>query len=1168
VKIATTRTRRLTLSIAGILALTAGLIFGSGLAVPSGSWVTTDSMSEARANAAAVLLADGRVLIIGGDNGSGVSASVEAYGLDDAFGALAPMHAARARHTATLLPDGRVLVVGGSTLGEGVTNSVEVYSPADDSWDFAASLSDARSGHSATLLPDGRVLIAGGEGPGGAALSSLEAYNFLDDSFSSAGSLSNARSGHAAALSGRLIPGANSLVDPLVLFIGGSNGSAPLASVEAYNPANGQVSSAGNLPEPRQGASASTLMGGWVYVAGGNDGSADLASGLIIKSDLSINPSAASLSVPRSGHVAVVLPDNNCVLLAGGSGSSGVDIYTPWVDVIHATGSMSAARNGAAVAPLAYPGRLLVAGGSGSGSAELYGFATVRTDKEDYQPGEVVTVTGEGWAPGESVELVFNEAPAQHEPEIFYATADASGNIFNDEKPLELHDLGVRYYLVATGADSGESARNTFSDAPSADIDQCRTGTADDPHGCDTTPPKSSNTGWVNGNAGSQTAHYAEGLSIGYRTRMEQVPTGSGNIVLFLGYDTKHSAHVALDFLTHYQCLEPHAAFIHTAETITPTDGTSFSGPAPSTGAIPAPDFAGNGAPGGTTPTDALDDCALPRVFSMWGGAIVDVAYFVESSYADGVSNDETQIMVEFDPSGGSGDVLLAWGGHIASRKEWGFFVDPTDPRSAGGISGSPYHMRLKDWRFGTIAGGTCEDGDVCTDPGIGDKVTNLGNQDRSLSAAAIVTAGIKRGRKFLDNNNNGFFDTGDAYVAGWVMNFYSDDGGTGGQLDATDTFISNFTTSDGTAVGPSGDTLPLGTYEFEALPGDYIVCEVLQNGFSQSAPANTVCSHDSALGPGGWAITLDDGEFEDDNDFGNVPDGSITIIKDASPADDTSFSYSVTGDGLSGFSLQDPSDNQEDFNNLGPGLRTVTESVPSGWTLTNIVCSGDTSSTITIGDSGDDPGSFDSDFDSGDDRVKIDLAAGEDIVCTFTNQMPALRISIDPDDANEVGDAHTFTVTVESDEDGDGSFAAVSGENPTVSFSPTPDSKTDNCASSGTDGSGQCTVEINNNDAETITADASITLTVNGVEITVDTAGDSGPGGSGPGGRWVGWRLAAGAGSGAKRELQPVGSGQCGYLGLRRGHGCQRAVRRHHQQRQRGLIRHRRQRDAKRLDQ
>jgi hypothetical protein len=55
-------------------------------------------------------------------------------------------------------------------------------------------------------------------------------------------------------------------------------------------------------------------------------------------------------------------------------------------------------------------------------------------------------------------------------------------------------------------------------------------------------------------------------------------------------------------------------------------------------------------------------------------------------------------IRVRIHPT--SPDVVLGWGGHIASRTDWGFFPPPDDddPRSAGGISGSPYHMALTQW--------------------------------------------------------------------------------------------------------------------------------------------------------------------------------------------------------------------------------------------------------------------------------------------------------------------------------------------------------------------------------------------------------------------------------------------------------------------------------------
>ena len=61
---------------------------------------------------------------------------------------------------------------------------------------------------------------------------------------------------------------------------------------------------------------------------------------------------------------------------------------------------------------------------------------------------------------------------------------------------------------------------------------------------------------------------------------------------------------------------------------------------------------------------------------------------------------------------------VLAWGAHIAQCSVWG--TDANDKcRSAGGISGSPYHMRQIDWTL-----------------------NNLGNQDRSMKASAVVAPG------------------------------------------------------------------------------------------------------------------------------------------------------------------------------------------------------------------------------------------------------------------------------------------------------------------------------------------------------------------------------------------------------------------------------------------
>ena len=71
---------------------------------------------------------------------------------------------------------------------------------------------------------------------------------------------------------------------------------------------------------------------------------------------------------------------------------------------------------------------------------------------------------------------------------------------------------------------------------------------------------------------------------------------------------------------------------------------------------------------------------------------------------------------------------------------------------------------------------------------------------------------------------------------------------------------------------------------------------------------------------------------------FLNVMDGSITIVKDADPADGTDFGFTTTGAGLSDFSLDDDGDatlpSAESFLSLSPGAYSVTESALAGWDL------------------------------------------------------------------------------------------------------------------------------------------------------------------------------------------------------------------------------------------
>jgi|GEM_PF-5604753 len=91
---------------------------------------------------------------------------------------------------------------------------------------------------------------------------------------------------------------------------------------------------------------------------------------------------------------------------------------------------------------------------------------TVTTDKQDYLPGQTVTITGTGWQADEKVMLIIEETGPQniHGADTLYAIANASGEILNAEYVIQDHDLHQNFTLTAIGLNSNLTAQTTFTD--------------------------------------------------------------------------------------------------------------------------------------------------------------------------------------------------------------------------------------------------------------------------------------------------------------------------------------------------------------------------------------------------------------------------------------------------------------------------------------------------------------------------------------------------------------------------------------------------------------------------------------------------------------------------------------------------------------------------------
>ena len=237
----------------------------------NGTWTMTGSLNTPRYAHTATLLANGEVLVAGGQSTNAfpnITASAETF--DPGTGLwtpINPMLLQRNSHTATLLPDGQVLVAGGEVTNRFlVTSESELFDPTSGTWAQTGYMPNPLAFHSATLLPDGQVLVAGGDfeegfGPTIDLVSSsfAQLYDPGTGMWTATTSMNYVHDHHTATL----------LTNGVVLIAGGGTQFGTTTNCELYEPVSQTWTVAASLIKARQTHTATLLPNGEVLATGG-----------------------------------------------------------------------------------------------------------------------------------------------------------------------------------------------------------------------------------------------------------------------------------------------------------------------------------------------------------------------------------------------------------------------------------------------------------------------------------------------------------------------------------------------------------------------------------------------------------------------------------------------------------------------------------------------------------------------------------------------------------------------------------------------------------------------------------------------------------------------------------------------------------------------------------
>ncbi|MDA8384755.1 MAG: Ig-like domain repeat protein [Actinomycetota bacterium] len=230
---------------------------------------------------------------------------------------------------------------------------------------------------------------------------------------------------------------------------------------------------------------------------------------------------------------------------------------------------------------------------------------------------------------------------------------------------------------------------------------------------------------WQNGNLNGNQAHWAEGEFISYRAILSNLSAGPHTVVI--RWDPTDNGKHAIDYLGSYDATEttsPSPSGLH-ANNNNPCADLVQAGqlssnyctpPSPSASApvdLKTVDFGANSTMCGLTPGNDYPQSPKQGQIDFFGPVESASFSYGQQNVGGATGKCYSYATITFTLTSAVSSnqaVVMAWGGHVASSLDWG------SGNAAGNISGSPYHMAIMQI-----------------------DTTTIGNQDRSLSASAII---------------------------------------------------------------------------------------------------------------------------------------------------------------------------------------------------------------------------------------------------------------------------------------------------------------------------------------------------------------------------------------------------------------------------------------------